>query len=362
MPSRPTRASRASARSSTASARTSRARGRQTRSTARAQASNRASNRARTQAERQAGRWLASLPPLSWLVLLVIVAATAVAWYVGGIGAALIVVGAAALVTGLYALLTGRASWARIAGRASAAVVVVVSLVVGGVGISQLGAGDPNAPGTPGGPALADGSTNNGGDASAGTVRALLETLPVKGRAVKTGYDRTGDFGDAWLDVDENGCDTRNDILARDLEAPTYEGSCKVLSGILDDPYTGTVINFTRGVKTSTAVQIDHVVALLNAWETGAQQISQQQRIELANDPLNLMAVDGPTNSSKGAGDAATWLPPATDFRCAYVARQVAVKAKYDLWVTRAEHDAIARVLSRCPDEPVPTAAEVAVP
>jgi hypothetical protein len=177
---------------------------------------------------------------------------------------------------------------------------------------------------------------------------AVLATLPIKGRAPKTGYDREGQFGTAWIDVDRNGCDTRNDVLARDLTATTLSGPCRVLTGSLLDPYTGTTIAFVRGNATSSFVQIDHVVALLNAWESGAQQLSPERRVELANDPLNLLAVDGPTNSSKGAGDAATWLPPDTAFRCEYVARQIAVKAAYALWVTQAEHDAMTRVLGGC--------------
>lgn len=191
--------------------------------------------------------------------------------------------------------------------------------------------------------------------AQAGTALALLDTVPVRGRAPKTGYDRVGSFGQAWADVDRNGCDTRNDILARDLTDVTTRGGCRVLTGTLADPYTASIIDFVRGQDTSTAVQIDHVVALMNAWETGAQALSTQRRTQLANDPLNLLAVDGPTNSSKGAGDAATWLPPNRDARCAYVARQTSVKAAYGLWMTAAEHDRIGDILSTCPNEPALT-------
>lgn len=107
----------------------------------------------------------------------------------------------------------------------------------------------------------------------------LLASIPVKGRAPKTGFDRDVQFGNGWIDVDRNGCDTRNDILARDLEAEVLEGPCKVLSGVLSDPYTGQVIQFVRGQGTSSEVQIDHVVALLNSWETGAQQLTPEQRL-----------------------------------------------------------------------------------
>ena len=179
---------------------------------------------------------------------------------------------------------------------------------------------------------------------------AQLETIPVKGRAPKTGYSRE-EFGPAWADVDRNGCDTRNDILARDLEGETFKPgtqNCVVLTGTLPDKYTGTTITFVRGSTTSSAVQIDHIVALSDAWQKGARQLSADQRKQLANDSLNLMAADGPTNSAKGDKDAATWLPPNKAFRCEYVARQTAVKAKYQLWVTPAERDAIAGILDAC--------------
>jgi hypothetical protein len=188
------------------------------------------------------------------------------------------------------------------------------------------------------------------------TALAVLETLPVKGRAPQTGYDRD-QFGPAWADVDRNGCDTRNDILSRDLTAEVYKpgtSDCVVLTGSLADPYTATTIAFERGDGTS--VDIDHVVALGNSWQTGAFAWDVAKRTALANDPLNLLAVDYSANRQKGDGDAATWLPRNNAYRCAYVARQVAVKAAYGLWVTRAEHDAIDRVLSGCPDEPLPAA------
>ena len=186
---------------------------------------------------------------------------------------------------------------------------------------------------------------------------AAVAGLAVKGRAPKTGYDRD-QFGQAWYDADRNGCDTRNDILRRDLKDFTLKAGtngCLVLGGTLTDPYTADTITFVRGTGTSSAVQIDHVVALSDAWQKGAQQLSRSTRTAFANDPLNLLAVDGPTNAAKGDGDAATWLPPTKSYRCAYVARQVAVKAEYDLWVTAAERDAIVRILQTCPTQKLPT-------
>ncbi|NMR20281.1 HNH endonuclease family protein [Cellulomonas fimi] len=189
------------------------------------------------------------------------------------------------------------------------------------------------------------------------TARAQLAALETKGRAPRTGYEREL-FGQAWSDVDRNGCDTRNDVLGRDLTAMTFKPGtrdCLVLSGTLADPYSGTTLTFERGPQTSALVQIDHVVALSDAWQKGAQAWPPDVRERFANDPANLLAVDGPLNQAKGAGDAATWLPPHKPFRCRYVIRQVHVKATYGLWVTGAERDAIARELGRC--EVVPDAA-----
>jgi len=180
-------------------------------------------------------------------------------------------------------------------------------------------------------------------------ARTELAGLEVKGRAPKTGYERE-QFGPAWADVDRNGCDTRNDVLARDLTDVTFEAGtqdCVVLTGTLQDPYTDQVIAFERGPR-SAEVQIDHVVALSDAWQKGAQQWDAETRRQFANDPANLLAVDGPANGAKGDGDAATWLPPSTGYRCAYVVRQVRVKAAYGLWVTPAEHDAMDRQLDGC--------------
>ncbi len=188
------------------------------------------------------------------------------------------------------------------------------------------------------------------------TASTVLSSLPVKGRAAKTGYSRS-QFGQAWADVDRNGCDTRNDMLKRDLtnvEFKVKTRDCVVLSGVLFDRYSGETINFVRGNVTSMEVQIDHVVALSNAWQTGAFKLTLMQRTAFANDPMNLFAVKGRLNSQKGDGDAATWLPPLKSFRCTYVAQQIAVKAKYSLWVTAPEKEAMTRILAACPKQTLP--------
>ena len=195
-------------------------------------------------------------------------------------------------------------------------------------------------------PALAD------DDASARSpAMDALNALPVKGKAPKTGYART-QFGSGWATA--GGCDTRNVILQRDLTNTVVSDDCKVMSGTLDDPYTGKVIAFTRGVDTSADVQIDHVVALSNAWQTGAQQLTPERRTALANDPLELIAVDGGANQQKSDGDAATWLPANKAFRCQYIARQIAVKTKYNLYVTAPEKAAMQRILTACPAQLLP--------
>ena len=207
--------------------------------------------------------------------------------------------------------------------------------------------------------ALLIGATPNpatGVEQEPGMATAVLETLAVKGRAPKTGYTRA-QFGPAWADVDRNGCDTRNDILKRDLTSITYRAktrNCVVESGTLIDRYSGETINFVKGNISSMEVQIDHVVALSNAWQTGAFKLSADQRKALSNDPLNLFAVKGRLNSQKGDGDAATWLPPLKSFRCTYVAQQIAVKAKYSLWVTAPEKAAMVSILAKCPTQKVP--------
>ncbi len=184
----------------------------------------------------------------------------------------------------------------------------------------------------------------------------VLETLSVKGRAPKTGYSREA-FGPSWADTDYNGCDTRNDMLRRDLVdivlKPRTRG-CVVLEGVLVDPYSGEEIRFIKG-ESSDRIDIDHVVSLSNAWQTGMFQRGPEERRIFTNDSLNLLAVQGRLNSQKGDGDAATWLPPRKVYRCEFVARQIAVKAAYRLWLTPAEKQAMLRILRPCPGQTLPS-------
>ena len=187
---------------------------------------------------------------------------------------------------------------------------------------------------------------------SADNSRRALEELRVieKGSESVPQYSRD-QFGQRWADVDRNGCDTRNDVLKRDLHDLQMKRSspqCVVVSGVLDDPYTGRQIDFQRGEDSSEAVQIDHVVALANAWKSGAWQWDAARRQDFANDPFNLLAVDGAVNQDKGASSADQWLPSNSAYQCAYVQRQIAVKATWGLGVTRAEKKAMTSVLERC--------------
>lgn len=176
----------------------------------------------------------------------------------------------------------------------------------------------------------------------------ILEELEVKGRAPKTNYSRD-EFYNGWPTVE--GCNLRQRIIKREFGETAILDGCNVVAGEYDEPYTGEHKVFTERAQISKGVQIDHVVALSDAWQKGAQYMEREVREQIATDPLNLLAVDAAANEKKSDGDAATWLPPNKKFRCQYVARQVSVKYKYKLWVTDAEKGAIARVLESCPNE-----------
>ena len=181
------------------------------------------------------------------------------------------------------------------------------------------------------------------------TASAILEKLEVKGRAPKTGYART-EFYNGWPNID--GCSLRQIIIKREVGDTAKMDGCDVVAGSFTEPYTGA--NFVAKEKSdfSKNIQIDHIVALSDAWQKGAQYMDKDTRYNIATDPLNLIAADSSANQQKSDGDAATWLPPNKSFRCQYVARQVSVKYKYHLWVSEAEHDAISNILSTCSDEP----------
>ena len=181
-----------------------------------------------------------------------------------------------------------------------------------------------------------------------------LASLPVKGWAPMTGYSR-GLFGITWFDTDHNGCSQRDDALWRaSLQRGVRTNGCTVTSATVTDVYTNHVVHFVRGGLYSQGLDIDHVVALGNAWATGAQYESATIRLKIATDPLNLLAVDPSQNRKKSDSNAASWLPPVASYRCSYVARQIAVKKKYGLWVVPPEKAAMQRILKTCPLRRIP--------
>ncbi|MET8138897.1 HNH endonuclease family protein [Sphaerisporangium sp. NPDC005288] len=232
----------------------------------------------------------------------------------------------------------------------------------GSLDAGNAGIGTDGGPGGDGG----GGSTGvspldnpKGTDRGLGTIKsakdraaavAIIEKVPTKGRGPKTGYSRD-EFGYAWADNAEsipfahNGCDTRNDVLARDGEKLKYRSGskCVLTSMTLHDPYTDKTIEWSK--QDAAEVQIDHVMPLSYDWQMGASRWSKSQRVQIANDPLNLLPVDGSTNSSKGDSGPATWLPPSKSIRCSYAVRFAQVALKYDLPVTAPDKDAM---LTQC--------------
>ncbi|USR78819.1 HNH endonuclease family protein [Arcanobacterium pinnipediorum] len=181
-------------------------------------------------------------------------------------------------------------------------------------------------------------------------LATLIEAISTRSTTPIPEYNRT-EFGPAWSDVDHNGCDTRNDVLARDLDDVEFKPgthNCIVMRGDFIEPYTGLHTSFQRGQHTSTLIQIDHVVALADAWRSGAWSWPAHKREQFANDPLNLLAVDCDQNQDKGSANAAQWLPENRSFHCSYVTQQLRVKAKWGLSMTQRERLTIERILSRC--------------
>jgi Protein of unknown function (DUF1524) len=219
------------------------------------------------------------------------------------------------------------------------AVAMIVALIIAGILILSVWR-EPQKPHAVGGP----GQT---------LASKALGELAIKPAASHASYSRE-QFTDGWANV--GNCDMREQILNRDLTNAKDASAtdCTVWGGTLHDPYTGKTEQFKRGAGTSSLVQIDHVVALSDAWATGAQQLSATSREQLYNDPLELLAVDGPANDAKGGSDAASWLPPNKPYDCRYVARQIAVKLKYHLWTTAPEHTALQHVLDTCPAQVLP--------
>lgn len=191
-------------------------------------------------------------------------------------------------------------------------------------------------------------------EAAVASYAATLAALTVAPRERRSDYDRDA-FGSSWRDTDRNGCNQRDDVLMRDAIAGTVtvgeQGRCDhdVLAGSWLDPYTGRRIDLTDAKQPaqSQAVQIDHVVPLSEAWSSGAWAWTPERRIGFANDLGALLAVDGPTNASKGDDDPAAWRPR-KGYQCAYARRWITVKATWQLAVDASEVHALEEMLGYC--------------
>jgi hypothetical protein len=316
------------------------------------------------------GTWWRALPRnvrIGWGVVGVLaLIGAADAGITGVLNSLLVIVG----LVGLWAAVVGRARWAGLRNRwAGVVAFIVVLFLVGklgplpGDGVVTPAAKSPSVSGAPVPPSPVMTETRAEveaalDDADPGTALRLLASLTVRDVAEAGEYQRS-EFGRAWSDVDGNGCGTRNDVLRRDLVDVTVKrgtGGCVVMTGRRNDPYTGDWLDFSRPEHDTDDVSVDHVVALENAWVSGAADWSAGKRERFANDPLNLLVVSAAANRAKGSADAADWLPARVSYRCAYVGRQVAVKAKYDAGVTVEEQEAMVGVLLGCPDRKAPKA------
>jgi len=248
---------------------------------------------------------------------------------------------------------------------------IVLIAIVSGIGYVSTGEDVPGSSASNGPPAQPAPSPPA---LSSEAALALVAALPDAVYSDDGSYSGNRDelFGDAWsFDFDQNGCDARNDILARDLAATDIDpASCRVFTGTLIDPYTGETIDFVRGQDTSAEVQIDHLLPLKAVYATGGAAWPAEKRMAIANDPLNLMAVKGSENSSKSDSLPSEWLPgfypdvsdrhdlgqrvvwddlPAdTSLQCWYVDRLVPVFVAYDLGITPEDRAAMTKVLDTC--------------
>jgi hypothetical protein len=224
-----------------------------------------------------------------------------------------------------------------------AVMVVPLAMAAGCAGTGGLpidGPSDSHA----GQPAKSKGKGASSGKGGAAAARKELAKLKDATPDSMSGYSRDR-FGPAWKDVDHNGCDTRNDILARDLDQVAKRGRCVVIAGKLYDPYTGTDITFTKAH--AIKVQIDHVFPLGLAWQMGADHWTTDKRTQLANDRDNLLAVSSRPNEQKSDKGPAEWQPPKA-FECIYAEKFIAVADEYSLTVTRADHSELSTMLDTC--------------
>ena len=234
----------------------------------------------------------------------------------------------------------------RMAGIVAVAVALGLATACEGFQLPAGGATASGAARTPGGPART-GSAPAATVPPVAVVKARIQLAALRVAQEKQGgYQRTRDFGPAWsVDVDRNGCGTRDDILRRDLTAVQLRGRCTVTAGVLADPYTGQTVTFTKA--NAVKVQIDHVVPLGAAWTRGARDWPQAQRERFANDPVNLLATTSSANQSKSDRGPAEWLPRQA-YRCAYAVQWIRVSTSYELNVTPPDKASLTTLLERC--------------
>jgi hypothetical protein len=314
----------------------------------------------RTRRPRRSARRLRA----SLRILLTATAALALAavWVAGGPSAALLAASAGLIVVGVQGLVSGQVRWAGIGGRPTAAAAAVCGLGLAATGVAlaplPLGGSTPPvqiSPTRPGLPVPTPSVSHSGlrpdtdaliATAPPGTALAMLGSLPVHAEHPLTGY-RPGAFRAAASTG--GGCTLVQRVLLRDVQRAqtTEDDPCEVRSGVLVDPYTGLTVPYLYA-QPGPEVQVDFVVRPPDAWRTGAAGWSKAERRRFASDPDNRLATAGRTVTRISHADAASWLPPAPSRRCPHVARQIAVKAAYSLWVTPQERTAMAGVLSSC--------------
>ncbi|MFD0685594.1 HNH endonuclease family protein [Actinomadura fibrosa] len=219
---------------------------------------------------------------------------------------------------------------------AVAGLALAVPLVLSGCKDDPVLSDGGTASAAPGGSKPASGDT--------GKARKELSQLRIASEGSQSGYKRDK-FGTRWKDTDHNGCDQRNDVLARDLTDVEKKGKCVVVSGRLHDPYSGKNITFSK--SDAAEVQIDHVYPLALAWRMGASKWDEDRREKFGNDHANLLAVWGVPNRQKSDSGPAEWKPQ-KGFQCAYAVKYIAIADKYELPVTRGDHDALQDFLARC--------------
>lgn len=199
---------------------------------------------------------------------------------------------------------------------------------------------------------------------SRGEFQREAESIPIKPRDMKAwraySHHRVELFGKPWTDDNDdpvfghNGCSTRDDLLNDELNHKTRvpHSKCKIRSGDYLEPYTGKHVHY-MATPDSHVSQLDgeHINSLHNVYATGGSELSQRERVDIANDPMNLVMADHVENVRKGDKSISEYIPPNPNVTCGYTEHYIAVTVKYGLWWTQADHDAATQYLNSCPTE-----------